>query len=1135
MPVAITGKISNKEHFMTHNTRRTKTFTLAFGLTMCLALMLSIMLTSATYKVYAAGEMPIDTLDVAFKKVDIGDNLAAAFEFEDEKAKTLKVPVGANYTATLIFISKNGQTITLWEKDNESFSWSKVENQLVEKNVAYCIRVNFSPKEGYTLSDDENTLKRKLKVSGAKLGKGEDIELWDIAGQNKVTTAIDIDFIISKGMTYIGNTHKIYPEIGVEKMGKIGTLYSDTGIWLRGAPAPYTYSAKIAPIGIEIQSSNIFDESTCYYRITAVNAMDGGTMYITATAADGQTCDIPVDIAAVSGGHEHTWIEEIKQIDYKHHGYIKCTDPTCPGVAPAFDKGSQFASHEFYSGCNAKCKTCGDLNNPDAKHNFTAVPDDVDGTHHVFKCDCGEVEKDGSGNIIKEKHSGGNQTCLSGAQCDVCGEVYLTATGHKYEFKSFGNGDGTYTHLGFCKYCHNEEVSFRHNPQGGTATCQTRATCTYIDSNGDVCGCVHGDLKAHNFVDGICTECGSDKYIKDIIIDVPEFYKGMVYKPLFYPGIIKGNIEDMGIYYHRASLSLDGRIPLSGYYNFEEVTIQENSVIYYVFEPQTNCEFPENLDDMKVSVTRGELLKKEIRTNDGRLVVVVLLRIDSVVQSIDIDFSQPLAGNPVEMLNVTEKNGLEFIINSVGPLNDGKIIENTPVEIDITLKAPTGKLFQSRDDSITVDNWLCDVRIPSGSKILKQNLSTDLMEFNLTIQTPRAIDCPHETVVLEAGRPATCTQDGIKDKYICAGCGAAFFDATCTIVWYDVIATIPKEHLLIRHDATPCSEGKDGNTMYFECQREECGKLFEDSYGKTEITRERTIIHDFKTKWSSNQDTHYHECKNCDVIKDEAAHRTDKPAATEDEPVKCLDCEYIIAPALGHIHKTTLVDGVGATCMKEGLKPYYKCSGCEVKFEDKKATKPIIDESSLVIAKAHKFGVWIDEVMATEEKEGSKGHKDCDFCGKHFDENGTEIVDLTIAKLEKVEVTVVGGTGGGRLTVGESATVTAKDKEGKLFKGWKDESGNFVSTEKSYTFKVTKGSTLTAVYEDIPSDGDEMDGDEITPPTKKGGLSNGQIVGIVIGSVAIVGLGGFAVFWFVVKKKTFVDLIAAIKGTPKNR
>lgn len=186
-----------------------------------------------------------------------------------------------------------------------------------------------------------------------------------------------------------------------------------------------------------------------------------------------------------------------------------------------------------------------------------------------------------------------------------------------------------------------------------------------------------------------------------------------------------------------------------------------------------------------------------------------------------------------------------------------------------------------------------------------------------------------------------------------------------------------------------------------------------------------------------------------------------------------------------------------------------------MKFEDKEATKPITDESTLVIAKAHKFGAWIDEVPATEEKEGTKGHKDCDFCGKHFDENGTEIADLTIAKLVKAEVTVVGGTGGGRLTVGENATITAEDKEGKVFKGWKDESGKIVSAEKSYTFKVTGATTLTAVYEDAPAE--------------KDGLSGGQIAGIVIGSVAVAGIGGFAIFWFAVKKKTFADLGVALK------
>jgi hypothetical protein len=43
------------------------------------------------------------------------------------------------------------------------------------------------------------------------------------------------------------------------------------------------------------------------------------------------------------------------------------------------------------------------------------------------------------------------------------------------------------------------------------------------------------------------------------------------------------------------------------------------------------------------------------------------------------------------------------------------------------------------------------------------------------------------------------------------------------------------------------------------------------------------------------------------------------------------------------------------------------------------------------------------------------------------------------------------------------------------------------------------------------------------------GLGTGAIVGIVIGSVAVVGIGGFALLWFVIKKKTFADLLAIFK------
>ena len=123
-----------------------------------------------------------------------------------------------------------------------------------------------------------------------------------------------------------------------------------------------------------------------------------------------------------------------------------------------------------------------------------------------------------------------------------------------------------------------------------------------------------------------------------------------------------------------------------------------------------------------------------------------------------------------------------------------------------------------------------------------------------------------------------------------------------------------------------------------------------------------------------------------------------------------------------------------------------------------------------------------------------------------------------------VEIKVEGGTGGGTYKQGDEVTVTAEDKEGKVFKGWQDASGEIVSTEKSYKFTVSEEKTLTAVYDDMSSGEGE-----ITPPAKKDGLSGGQIAGIVIGTLLFAGIGGFAIFWFAIKKKNFKDLGEAFK------
>lgn len=135
------------------------------------------------------------------------------------------------------------------------------------------------------------------------------------------------------------------------------------------------------------------------------------------------------------------------------------------------------------------------------------------------------------------------------------------------------------------------------------------------------------------------------------------------------------------------------------------------------------------------------------------------------------------------------------------------------------------------------------------------------------------------------------------------------------------------------------------------------------------------------------------------------------------------------------------------------------------------------------------------------------------------------------ANYEDIEytITVNGGTGGGTYKQGDEVTVTAEDKEGKEFVGWQDESGKIVSTQKEYTFVVKDGMVLTAVYQDKAPGGGTIDG-EIAPAPDKKGLSGGQIAGIVIGSVAGVGIVGFAIFWFVVKKKSFAELISAIKA-----
>lgn len=83
---------------------------------------------------------------------------------------------------------------------------------------------------------------------------------------------------------------------------------------------------------------------------------------------------------------------------------------------------------------------------------------------------------------------------------------------------------------------------------------------------------------------------------------------------------------------------------------------------------------------------------------------------------------------------------------------------------------------------------------------------------------------------------------------------------------------------------------------------------------------------------------------------------------------------------------------------------------------------------------------------------------------------------------------------------------------------------------KTITVSYTEGGvTKTATYQITVSEKELPPVDPETPKQPSKGLPAGAIVGIVAGSVLVAGIGGFALVWFVIKKKTWADFVALFK------
>ena len=218
----------------------------------------------------------------------------------------------------------------------------------------------------------------------------------------------------------------------------------------------------------------------------------------------------------------------------------------------------------------------------------------------------------------------------------------------------------------------------------------------------------------------------------------------------------------------------------------------------------------------------------------------------------------------------------------------------------------------------------------------------------------------------------------------------------------------------------------------------------------------REVAHSFTGEWEKDASGHWHVCtKNGCSVTDTKQNHVSAGAATETDPEVCSICGWQIAPALGHTTHTP-----EAEWQKNETHHWHECTGCDGQELDKAV---------------HNDG----------NNDGS-----CDACGyamsvtppSHTHAHGSTWVTDANEHWNECEC-------------GDKANKAAHV----------DDNGD----NKCDTCDCT-----------MPAhDPDPQPPVDNSPTDDNDGLGTGAIIGIVVAAVAVVGGGGFAIFWFVIRKK----------------
>ena len=284
----------------------------------------------------------------------------------------------------------------------------------------------------------------------------------------------------------------------------------------------------------------------------------------------------------------------------------------------------------------------------------------------------------------------------------------------------------------------------------------------------------------------------------------------------------------------------------------------------------------------------------------------------------------------------------------------------------------------------------------------------------------------------------------VKKEPTCEEKGETLYTATFTQAGFTTqtktVEAAAKGHQLVKHDAVTATCLAAGNSEYWACTREECGKYFSDENGENEIRKDSWIIpklahtltaHGKVDSTCAAEGTEaYWECTACHKL-------------FSDEGITEIETPVVIAKKAHTLMAHAKVD---ATCAAEGTEAYWECTACHKLFSDEGVTE--IEAPVVIAKKAHTLTAHI-KVDATCTADGTEAYWECGTCHKLFSDEGvTEIESPVVIAKKGHALTAHGAVAATCTTQGNSAYWTCtREGCGKYFS---DENGENEIQEDSW-------------------------------------------------------------------------------------